>query len=141
MTSPIDHRIRSSFSKQAAMTLIGAEVVSVQPGEVVLSMPYKPELTQQQGFLHAGILTTFLDSAAGYAALSTMPEGKEVVSVEFKVNLLAPAVGQSFRAVGQVRRAGKSITVVTAEAFANQDGSEKLVAIMQGTMYAVPAQR
>lgn len=137
MASSVDARIRESFARQAAMKLIGAEVVSVQPGEVVLSLVHKPELTQQHGYLHAGVITTLLDSAAGYAALTTMPEGKEVVSVEFKVNMLSPAVGERFRAVGQVRRAGKTLTVVTAEAFALQDGQEKLVALLQGTMFAV----
>lgn len=137
MASSIENRVRTSFAKQAAMSLIGAELVSVKSGEVVLALAHRPALTQQHGYLHAGVVTTLLDSAAGYAALTTMPEGKEVVSVEFKVNMLAPAVGERLRAVGQVRRAGKTLTVVTAEAFALQDGQEKLVALMQATMYAV----
>jgi len=130
-------RVRDSFDKQQVMRLIGAGLVSVLPGEVELSLAYRPELSQQAGFIHAGVVTTVLDSACGYAALTAMPEGSEVVSVEFKVNLLAPAVGERFRAVGRVRRAGKTLVVCTGELFAVKNGQEKLVALMQGTMFTV----
>lgn len=136
MTDPTQ-RVRASFDQQQAMRLIGAELISVTAGEVEIALPYRPELTQQQGFVHAGVITTLLDSACGYAALTAMPEGSEVVSVEFKVNLLAPAVGQRFRAVGKVRRAGKTLVVCTGEAFALKDGQEKLVSLMQATMFTV----
>ncbi len=138
MTDPTQ-RVRASFDQQQAMRLIGAELISVTAGEVELALPFRPELTQQQGFVHAGVITTLLDSACGYAALTAMPEGSEVVSVEFKVNLLAPAVGQRFRAVGKVRRAGKTLVVCTGEAFALKDGQEKLVSLMQATMFTVGA--
>ncbi|MDQ3264977.1 MAG: PaaI family thioesterase [Myxococcota bacterium] len=138
MTDPTQ-RVRASFDQQQAMRLIGAELVSVTAGEVEIALSYRPELTQQQGFVHAGVITTLLDSACGYAALTAMPEGSEVVSVEFKVNLLAPSVGERFRAVGKVRRAGKTLVVCTGEAFALKDGQEKLVSLMQATMFTVGA--
>lgn len=130
-------RVQASFDRQQAMKLIGTELVSVSAGEVELALPFRPELTQQAGFVHAGVMTTLLDSACGYAALTAMAPGQEVVSVEFKMNLLAPAVGERFRAVGKVRRAGRTLVVCTGEAFALKDGQEKLVCLMQATMFSV----
>jgi uncharacterized protein (TIGR00369 family) len=127
-------RVRASFSRQAAMATLGAEVAHVAPGEVDLRMAYRPELTQQHGFLHAGIVATLADSAAGYAAYTLMPPGAGVVSVEFKLNLVAPAVGDAFIARGRVKKAGRTLTVVTADVFAERDGTERLVATMQGTV-------
>lgn len=130
------------------MATLGATLVRVAPGEVVLELPFRPELTQQHGFLHAGVVTSIMDSACGYAALSLMEPGAAVLSVEFKVNLLAPARGARFRATGRVVRAGRTVTVVAGEfrvvespgdgdAQASPDASGALVAIMTGTMMAV----
>ncbi|HLW87133.1 MAG TPA: PaaI family thioesterase [Terriglobales bacterium] len=116
------------------MATMRAELVSVTFGAVEITLPFGQRLTQQNGFLHAGVITSILDSACGYAALSVAPESAEVLSVEFKVNLLAPAVGESFIARAQVKRAGKTLTVCTADAFALNQGNEKLVATMQATI-------
>ena len=129
-----DARVRASFAKQAAMATIGAEVAHVAPGEVDLRMAYRPELTQQHGFLHAGIVGTLADSAAGYAAYTLMPPGAGVVSVEFKLNLMAPAVGDAFIARGRVKKAGRTLTVVNADVFAEKAGAERLIATMQATV-------
>lgn len=127
-------RVRASFAKQAAMSTLGARVTHVAPGEVDLRMDYRPELTQQHGFVHAGILATLADSAAGYAAYTLMPPDAGVVSVEFKLNLMAPAVGDAFIARARVKKAGRTLTVVNADVFAERDGGERLVATMQATM-------
>ena len=116
------------------MGTIGASVVSVSEGRVVLRLPFRDDLTQQNGFLHAGTIATLADSACGYAALTTMAADADVLSVEFKVNMLSPAIGDVFEARGQVLRAGKTIVVTRADVFALRDGAEKLVAAMQGTM-------
>ena len=136
-----ERRVRASFARQAAMHTLGAALARVAPGEVELALPYRDGLTQQHGFLHAGVVAAVVDSACGYAALSLMEPGAAVLSVEFKVNLLAPARGAHFRAVGRVVRAGRTITVVAGElrAFASPDGSSEplVVAMMTGTMMAV----
>jgi uncharacterized protein (TIGR00369 family) len=124
------------------MATLGVKLERVVPGEVVLSLPFRADLTQQHGFLHAGIVTSVIDSACGYAALSLMEPGTAVLSVEFKVNLLAPARGEYFEAHGRVVRAGRTVTVVSGElrAFAGGDsrsGEGKVVAIMTGTMMSV----
>lgn len=128
-----EERVRASFARQAAMATIGAEIAHLAPGEVDLRMPYRAELAQQHGFLHAGIVTTLADSAAGYAAFTLMPPEAGVVSVEFKVNLIAPAVGDAFVARARVKKAGRTLTVVNADVFALRGGEEKLVATLQGT--------
>ncbi|HZI43451.1 MAG TPA: PaaI family thioesterase [Gemmatimonadaceae bacterium] len=136
-----DRRVRSSFAKQAAMSTLGVTLERVTPGEVHLTVQYQAELTQQHGFLHAGIVTAAMDSACGYAALSLMEPGTAVLSVEFKVQLLAPARGAWFRAVGRVIRAGRTLTVVAGElrAYPHDDvsGEGDLVAILSGTMMSV----
>ena len=130
-------RIRSSFDRQALMRTMGVSLVSVAPGEVVLELPFAEALTQQHGFLHAGAIAAVADSACGYAALSLMPADAAVLSIEFKVNLLAPAAGERFRATGRVVRAGRTITVCTAEVAALRGTESRVVALMQGTMMAV----
>jgi uncharacterized protein (TIGR00369 family) len=127
--------VKRSFSKQAVMQLIGAELTRVEPGLVEITLPYRPDLAQQHEYLHAGIVTTIADSACGYAAFSLMPAGAEVLSVEFKVNLLRPAQGTHFVARAEVIKAGRTLTVVRADVFAhsNEDGA-RLIATMQGTM-------
>src|SRR6476660_9458189 len=130
--------IRQSFSKQAIMGLIGAELSRVGPGVIEISLPYRADLAQQHGYLHAGIVTTIADSACGYAAYSLMPPNSEVLSVEFKVNLLRPAKGKSFLAVAEVVKPGKTLTVVRADVFGiDHEDQRQLVTTMLGTMICV----
>ena len=130
-------RVRDSFAQQRAMATLGARLVAVAPGAVDIALPFREDLTQQHGFLHAGIVGTVLDSACGYAAYTLMPADAEVLSVEYKLNLLAPARGESVVARARVRKAGRTITVCEADAFAVNRGAEKLVATMTGTMMCV----
>ncbi len=131
--------IRSSFSKQTIMELIGGELMLIEPGVVEIMLPYRPDLTQQHGYVHAGIVTTIADSACGYAAYSLMPPGSDVLAVEFKVNLLRPAKGDKFVARAEVIKPGKTLTVVRADVFAvTNDEQSALVATMLGTMMRLP---
>jgi uncharacterized protein (TIGR00369 family) len=136
-----DPRVRSSFARQAIMRTLGATIERVAPGEVDLALPFRADLTQQHGFLHAGVATAVVDSACGYAALTLMEPGAAVLSVEFKVQLLAPARGTWFRAMGRVVRAGRTLTVVTGElhAFSSEEqrGEGELVTLVNGTMMSV----
>jgi uncharacterized protein (TIGR00369 family) len=116
------------------MSTIGAEMILVERGRVEIRFPFSSKLTQQNGFVHAGAVTSIMDSACGYAALSVAPEEADVLSVEFKVNLLAPATGESFVARAAVKRAGKRLAVCTADAFAIKAGEEKLIATMLATI-------
>jgi len=127
-------RVQSSFSQQSVMNLIGAKLTKVLPGEVEIQIPFRDDLTQQHGFLHAGIITTIVDSACGYAAFSLMPAGASVLTIEFKVNLLAPAKGERFLARGMVVKPGKTITVCSGEVFALGEKDPKLIATMMATM-------
>ena len=129
--------VERSFARQAIMNLIGAKLSLIEPGVIEITLPYRADLTQQRGFLHAGVVTTIADSACGYAAYSLMPAGSEVLSVEFKVNLLRPAQGESFVARAEVIKAGRTLTVVRADVFGiDGNGNRELVATMQGTMIA-----
>ncbi len=130
-------RVRDSFARQAAMATLGATLERVEPGEVEIRLPFRSDLTQQHGFLHAGVMTAVVDSACGYAALSLMPAGAGVLTVEFKVNLLAPGEGEAVVARGRVLRAGRTLTVCTGEATAFTGGKEKLVLTMLATMMVV----
>jgi uncharacterized protein (TIGR00369 family) len=130
----IERKVRASFAKQGWMTTLGAEMTSVQPGAVEIRCGFDAKLSQQNGFAHAGVITSILDSACGYAALSVAPAKSEVLSVEFKVNLLAPAVGEAFVARAAVKRAGKTLTICSADCFAVKSGSEKLIATMLATV-------
>ncbi|HZS61213.1 MAG TPA: PaaI family thioesterase [Gemmatimonadaceae bacterium] len=130
-------RVRSSFDKQRFMTTIGATLSRVQPGEVAIDLEYRDDLVQQHGFLHAGVVAAIVDSACGYAALTLMRPGTAVLTVEYKVNLLAPAQGQAFRAHGRVVRSGRTITVCTGDVSVVETGST--IAVMQATMIAVDA--
>ena len=129
-----ERRVRDSFRRQAFMATLGAEIAMQKKGEVEIRFPFHPSLTQQNDFVHAGAITSILDSACGYAALSVAPEGHDVLSVEFKVNLLSPAVGEEFCARSHVKRAGKTLIVCAADAFAQRNGQEKLVATMLATI-------
>jgi uncharacterized protein (TIGR00369 family) len=127
--------IKHSFAKQTIMGLIGAELTRVEPGIIEIALPYRADLSQQHGYLHAGIVTTIADSACGYAAYSLMPPNSEVLSVEFKVNLLRPAKGEMFLASAEVVKSGKTLTVVRADVFSlDQEGERTLIATMLGTM-------
>jgi len=130
-------RVRASFARQAFMTTLGARLAVVEPGRVVIELPFRPDLTQQHGFLHAGVLASVVDSACGYAALTLMPPGAAVLSVEFKINLMKPAAGASFRAVGKVLRRGRTLTVCSGEAEAVDAGGSSVIAVMQATMMTV----
>jgi uncharacterized protein (TIGR00369 family) len=129
-----EHRVRESFARQRFMATLGARIVSVSPGEVVIELPWREELGQQHGVLHAGAVASVADSACGYAALSLMPPGAAVMSVEFKVNLLAPGRGERFLARGRVRRAGRTLTVCEGTVRAIHGAEEREVAIMTATM-------
>jgi len=130
-------RIRASFVRQTVMTTIGAEMTQVAPGEVEIAMPYRADLAQQHGFLHAGMITTIVDSACGYAALSLMPGDTGVLTVEYKVNFMAPAAGERFVARGRVTKPGRTLTVCAGDVFAQQEGQERLIATMLTTMMAI----
>lgn len=133
----IDTRIRDSFGKQSMMRTLGAEVLGVEAGRVVITAPILPTSLQQQGAGHAGLAFSIGDSAAGYAALTTLPEGAEVMTVEMKINLMSPALGDRLVAEGRVIRAGRRIVVVGADVFAETGGARKHVAMLQGTMIPV----
>jgi uncharacterized protein (TIGR00369 family) len=126
--------IRATFSKQELMRTLGASLAAIAPGAVEIALPWRPELGQQAGVLHAGALASIADTACGLAALTLMDEGADVVSVEFKLNLLAPARGQRFTARARVVRAGRTLTVSAADVFAIDGGTETIVATMLGTM-------
>jgi uncharacterized protein (TIGR00369 family) len=131
-------RVRASFARQAAMATLGVSLEAVEPGRVVLAMAHQAPFTQQHGFVHAGIVSTALDSACGYAAFSLMPPDAAVLTIEFKVNLLAPAKGPHFRFEGQVVKPGRTISVVDGRALQfDTDGKEKLIATMTATVMAV----
>ncbi|WP_172328635.1 PaaI family thioesterase [Mangrovicoccus sp. HB161399] len=133
-------RIAENFARQGLMQTLGVSIEEVSPGRCVLSMPITPAVSQQQGFAHAGAGFSLADSAAGYAALSLMPDGADVVSVEVKMNMLRPMVGTRLIATGTVLRAGRQITVVRADIEAEDAaGNRKLVGAVQGTMMAVQA--
>jgi uncharacterized protein (TIGR00369 family) len=131
-------RVRDSFARQAVMATLGAALDAVEPGRVVLAMQHRPEMTQQHGFLHAGIVATALDSACGYAAFTLMPADAAVLTIEFKTNLLAPARGPRFRFEGRVTKAGRTISVVDGRALQLDDaGNETLIATMTATVMTV----
>jgi uncharacterized protein (TIGR00369 family) len=131
-------RVRASFARQNAMRSIGAELVLVTPGIVEIEMPHSPDFTQQHGFLHAGLIATALDSACGFAAYSMMPADAGVLTIEFKINLLAPGRGVRFLFRGTVTKPGRTITVADGQAYAFEgEGEAKLIATMTGTMMRV----
>ncbi|MDB5752029.1 MAG: thioesterase family protein [Ramlibacter sp.] len=131
-------RVRASFARQGAMATIGALLGEVAPGRVVIELLWQQALTQQHGFLHAGMVATALDSACGYAGFTLMPADVAVLTIEFKINLLAPARGERFRMEGLVIKPGRTVTVTEGRAYAIHDGREKLIATMGATLMAVP---
>lgn len=133
-----EERVRASFARQAALRTLRAELTLVTPGIIEIEMPFSPELTQQHGFLHAGVISTALDSACGYAAFSLMPPDASVLTIEFKVNLLAPGRGERFLFRGSVTKPGRTIIVADGQAYAfGPDGEARLIATMTGTMMTV----
>lgn len=142
MSAPIDPaceaRVRAAFDRQGMMKLFGASMTRVARGEVDILLPFAPHLTQQHGFTHAGAITTVVDTACGFAAMTLAPADHEVLTIEFKTNFLSPAIGRNFLASGRVRRAGRQILVVDGEA-TSEDGKgvRKTVALMLATMMAV----
>jgi len=121
-------RVRESFVRQRVMGLIGATLTRVEPGRVEIELPFRDDLTQQHGFFHAGIVGTIADSAGGYAAYTLMPAGSSVLSVEYKINLMAPADGQRLRASGQVVKPGRTLTVCDLEVVVLKDGAATVCA-------------
>jgi uncharacterized protein (TIGR00369 family) len=135
--SDIEARVRASFGQQTIMTTIGAEVLSVRPGEVEIVLPFSDKVLQQHGFVHAGVVATIADSACGYAGLSLMPRDAAVLTTEFKINLLSPAKGDRLRAVGRVVRNGKTLVITLGEVFAETGAKSKQVAMITASMMVV----
>ncbi|MGW7018112.1 PaaI family thioesterase [Streptomyces decoyicus] len=134
-------RIQDSFDRQGLMSHLGARITHIGPGRVHIVLPGRPEVTQQHGYFHAGATSAIADSAGGYAAHTLFPEGTEVLTVEYKINLLAPAVGDRIEAVGTVLKPGRTLTVCQLEVFGVQDGQRKLVANGQQTLIRVTVER
>lgn len=134
-STEFEERVRASFARQAAMATIGAELTVVRPGTIEIEMPFSKALTQQHGFLHAGVIAAALDAACGAAGLSMMPENAGVLTIEFKVNMLAPGRGERFLFRGSVTKPGRTIVVADGQAYAyGADGQAKLIATMTGTL-------
>lgn len=136
--SEIHDRIAASFNKQGLMATIGARLALVSDGEVHIALPFSKRLSQQHGYVHAGVITSVVDTACGYAALTRAPPDCEVVTAEFKVNFLRPALGDHFLAIGRVQNSGKSLTVCTGEvrAFSGTGSTHKIIALMQATIFS-----
>ena len=130
----IQERIAESFKSQGFMGTLGAQLASVADGEVQIALPFSAKVSQQHGYVHAGAITSIVDSACGYAALTKAPLDCEVVTAEFKINLLRPAIGERFLAIGKVLASGKLLTVCTGEVYAFSGGDRKVIAIMQATI-------
>ena len=141
MTTPdlgFEERVRASFARQGLMATLGATIAELAPGAVTIALPFDPRLSQQHGYLHAGALVSVLDSACGYAALTLLPSGYEVLTVELKVNLLAPAAGERFEARGEVIRSGRTLSVCRGEAHALARDGRTHVATLLTTMIGRP---
>jgi len=130
-------RIAASFAKQGLMETLGARLDKVEPGFVEIVLVPSPAVSQQHGFVHAGAVAAIADSAAGYAALSVMPEGTGILTAEFKINLLAPAAGDLIVARGRVIKSGRTLTLAQADVFAVKGGAEKLIAHLTATLMAI----
>ncbi len=130
-------RVQDSFARQGAMATLGAALGEISPGRVVIELDWAAGLSQQHGFLHAGMVATALDSACGYAGFTLMPLDAGVLTIEYKINLLAPAKGQRFRMVGQVIKPGRTVTVTEGRAYAIDNGREKLIATMGATLMTI----
>lgn len=134
----LDKRIAASFSAQGLMTTLGAELVHVARGEVHIALLPRPELSQQHGYIHAGAITSIVDNACGYAALTMAPAGRDVLTVEFKVNFMRPAKADRFLAIGKVMKSGKTLTVCQGEVIGEQGSRRESIALMQATIINIP---
>jgi uncharacterized protein (TIGR00369 family) len=130
----LDSHLRSIFDRQQMLRTLNASLLSVQAGEVQIEMPFASQFTQQHGFIHAGVITTLIDNACGYAAYTMIPKEASILTVEFKVNFIAPAKGEKFIATGKVVKPGRNLIICTGDAVAVENGESKTVAIMQATM-------
>ncbi|WP_236025234.1 PaaI family thioesterase [Arenibaculum pallidiluteum] len=130
--------IRASFARQGVMASFGARLARIAPGTCEIEVPWRPELTQQHGYFHAGVIATAADSAGGYAALSLLPKGADVLAVEFKINLMSPGEGELLVARGRVAKSGRTLTVCTVEVDVIRDGVARSCAIMQQTVFNLP---
>ena len=130
-------RIRSSFAKQGLMRTLGATLGNLSPGHVEIDIRPHPEISQQHGFIHAGAVSAIADTAAGYAALTLMPPGRGVLTTEFKINLVAPAVGDRIVARARVVKSGRTLTLAQTEVFAESNAREKLIALLTATLITV----
>jgi len=126
--------VRASFARQKLMKGIGASLTRVAPGEVEIELPFRDDLTQHHGYLHAGIVTAIVDTACGFAAMTLMPADASVLTIEYKANFVSPATGKRMIARGRVTKPGRTVTVCAGDVFALTDGKEKLVATMLATM-------
>ena len=133
-----EERVSASFARQPFMETLGALLIRIDAGAVEIALPYRPELTQQHGFMHAGVVATILDNACGYAAFSLMPADVAVLTVEYKINLLRPAQGEQLIARARVVRAGHTLTVCEGDAYMQTGAAEKVVATMLATIIAIP---
>ncbi len=133
-------RIRASFARQKIMETIGAHITRVEAGKVDIELPFRDDLTQQNGYLHAAVATAIADSACGYAAYTLMPEASQVLTIEYKVNFVSPARGERIIARARVVRPGRTVTVSAGDVFAESEGREKLIATMLATMIMIPDQ-
>lgn len=131
-------KIREDFARQGLMKTIPGELLAVAPGEVQVGLGFRDFLTQQHGFLHAGVIATILDNACGYAAYTLMPAGAQIMTVEFKVNFLSPARGERFVATGKVVKPGRTLSFCQGEMVAVQGGVEKTIATMSATLISLP---
>jgi uncharacterized protein (TIGR00369 family) len=127
-------RVRASFGRQAAMRLIGARLFALRPGYCAIELPFREDLTQQHGYVHAGIIGAIVDSAGGYAGFTLFPAGASVLTVEYKLNLLAPAAGERLVAEAEVVKPGRTLAITRGEVYAEADGKRTLCAIMQQTL-------
>jgi uncharacterized protein (TIGR00369 family) len=136
-SADLEGRIRSSFAKQGLMTTLGATLGAISPGRVDIELRPTASISQQHGFVHGGAVSAIADSAAGYAARSVMPSGTEVLTTEFKINLLAPAAGDRIIARGRVVKAGRTLTLAQTDVFAERAGQEKLIALLTATLMTI----
>lgn len=134
VTPEVEARVRDSFDRQGLMHLLGARISAIAPGRVHIVLPSRPEVTQQHGYFHAGATSSIADSAGGYAGFTLFPAGSSVLTVEFKINLLAPAEGDHLEAIGTVLRSGRTLTICRLEVYGVQGGKRSLVASGQQTL-------
>ena len=137
LSPELEAHVRERFHRQHAMISMGANLAQLSPGEARIEMPFNPSFTQQDGFIHAGVITTIVDSACGYAAFTLIPMDMRILTVEFKVNFMSPAKGEKFLAIGKVIKPGRTLTVCSGEVLAFENGTSKSIAVMQATMIAV----